>query len=117
MEIVFKITKDIPAKEIQNFEKKVVYNTALYTRERTKGASAFPYLTGRLERSEIALPIQGSGMEYGLGAGVDYAVSVWKKTNVNWTNSSTQPQWYYSVFKKEYASIVSQAVNTSLKEL
>ena len=117
MELVFKITKDIPAKEIQNFEKKVVYNTALYTRERTKGASAFPYLTGRLERSEIALPIQGSGMEYGLGAGVDYAVSVWKKTNVNWTNSSTQPQWYYSVLNKSGMSILTEAVNKSLKEI
>jgi len=117
MEITINVKKGIPEKEIKNFEKKVVYNTAVYTREHTKGASAYPYLTGKLERSEVALPIQGSGMEYGLGAGVSYAVSVWKKTNANWTNSSTQPQWYYSVFKKEYASIVSQAVNTSLKEL
>lgn len=117
MEINFKITKDIPVKEITNFEKKVVYNTAVYTREYTKGASAYPYLSGRLQRTEIAAPIVGSGMTYGLTAGVDYAVSVWNYKNVNWTNSSTQPQWYASIFSKHYASIVNQAVNSSLKEI
>ena len=117
MEIKFNIVKGIPAKEITNFEKKVVYNTAVYTREHTKGANAYPYLSGKLQSSEIAAPIVGSGMNYGLTAGVDYAVSVWKMANANWTNPNTQPQWYYSVFNKEYASIVSQAVNVALKEI
>jgi hypothetical protein len=117
MNVEIVIQKDIPVKQIQNFEKKVVYNTAVYTREFTKGANAFPYLSGRLQQSEIAAPIIGSGMEYGLSAGVSYAVSVWNKTNANWTNPSTQPQWYYSVFKKQYNSIVNQAVNSALKEI
>lgn len=117
MELVFKITKDIPVKQIQNFEKRAVYNTAVYTREYTKGANAYPYLSGKLQSTEIAAPIVGSGMTYGLTAGVDYAVSVWNYKNVNWTNSSTQPQWYASVFSKQYASIVNQAVNIALKEI
>lgn len=117
MKFEFKIVKDIPVKEITNFEKRVVYNTALYTREHTKGAKAYPYLTGKLQSSEVAAPILGSGMEYGLSAGVDYALEVWAYKNANWTNPSTQPQWYYSVFKKDGATIINQAVNTALKEI
>ena len=117
MEIDVVIKKELPLKDIKNFEEKNIYNTAIYTREYTKSASAFPYLSGKLQNTEISLPVFGSGMEYSLGAGVNYARSVWKKTNANWTNPSTQPQWYYSIFKKQGASIVNQAVNTALKEI
>lgn len=111
------IVKPLPVKEIQNFEKKVVYNAAVYTREFTKGSNAYPYLSGRLARSEIAAPILGSGTEYSLGAGVDYAVYVWDFKDAKWTNSATQPQWYYSIFKKEGNTIISEAVNKALKEV
>lgn len=112
------IVKELPVKQIKKFEDKVIYNVAVYTREYTKGANAFPYLTGRLQMSEVAAPIQGSGMEYSLTAGVDYAVRVWKYgENANWTNPSTQPQWYFSVFKKDGQTIVNQAFNTALKEI
>ena len=111
------ISKGIPTKQIQTFEDKTVYNMALYTREYTKGAKAFPYLSGRLQNTEISLPIQGSGMNYGLGAGVNYATAVWNYKNVNWTNPSTQNQWYYSVFRKQCNSIVSSAINKALKEI
>lgn len=111
------ILKEIPTKNIKDFEKKVIYNVAVYTREYTKGENAFPYLTGKLQSSEVATPIQGSGMEYSLTSGVDYAKYVWKYTKAKWTNSSTQPQWYFSVFQKNGNTICNQAVSTALKEV
>lgn len=117
MDIEVIVLKGIPTKEIRNFESKTLYNTAVYTREYTKSASAYPRLTGELQRTEESMSIIGNGLEYGLGAGVDYAMSVWKMNNVNWTNKSTQPQWYASIFKKQGATIVNQAVNTALKEI
>jgi len=118
MDIELKWIKELPIEQINKFEDKVVYNTALYTREYTKSSQAYPYLTGELQRSEVSMPIQSTGIkEYGLGAGVDYAVDVWKKTHARWTNPNTLPQWYYSIFKKYGATIVSQAVYSSLKEI
>lgn len=118
MNIEVKIIKDIPKNEINKFEDKVVYNTAVLTREYTKSANAYPYRTGELQRSEISAPIISSGNKsYGLSAGVGYAKSVWNYKNVNWTNSSTQPQWYYSIFRKQGASIMQNAVSRALKEI
>ena len=42
-----------------------------------KGLRAFPYLSGELERQEIAEPITGSNKEYGLRVQVDYAKRVY----------------------------------------
>lgn len=117
MNVEVEIIKDIPKEQINKFEDRVVYNTAILTREHTKSANAYPYLTGKLRASEISSPVVGSNKEYGLTAGVKYAKAVWNYTNVNWTNPSTQPQWYYNVFKKEGTTIISNAVSRSLKEI
>jgi hypothetical protein len=117
MNIEIKMVKEIPKKQIKIFEDKVVYDTAVLTREYTKGASAFPRLTGELDRQEIASSIVGSNAEYGLTAGVDYARYVWKMKDVDWTNKSTQPQWYFTTFKNHAEKIVNQAVSTALKEI
>lgn len=117
MNVEIKIIKDIPKDQINKFEDKTIYNTAVLTREYTKTANAYPYLTGELRRSEVSSPIVGSNKSYGLTAGVGYAKYVWDYKNVNWTNSSTQPQWYYSVFRQKGASIVSNAVSRALKEI
>lgn len=117
MNIEIEITKELPVKQINNFEDRTVYNCAVFTREFTKGANAFPYLTGNLQRHEIAAPIIGSNKDYGLSSGVDYAKYVWKMNDVKWTNPNTQPQWYYSIFTKRTDTIVNQAVNTALKEI
>lgn len=118
MDIEVKIIKDIPKNEINKFEDKVVYNTTVLTREYTKSANAYPYRSGRLRASEIAAPILSNGNKsYGLSSGVGYAKRVWNYNNVNWTNPSTQPQWYYSVFRKQGASIIQNAVSRALKEI
>lgn len=117
MNIEVQIIKDIPKDQIKKFEDRTTYNTAVLTREYTKSANAYPYLTGELRRSEVSSPIVGSNNSYGLIAGVKYAKRVWNYKNVNWTNASTQPQWYYSVFRQKGASIVNNAVSRALKEI
>lgn len=109
--------KDIPTKQINNYEDKIVYNVAVLTREFTKSSNAFPYLTGELMKNEIAVPITGSNKEYGLSAGVDYAIRVYNYKKANWTNPGTQPSWYYTVFKKNCYTIVGEAKARALKEI
>jgi hypothetical protein len=117
MNVSIQIVKDLPIKQINQFQDKVVYNCAVNTRELTKSLRAYPYLSGKLEQNEIAAPITGSNKEYGLSAGVGYATHVWKMKNANWTNPSTEPQWYQSVFRKNGATIVNNAVMQSLRSL
>jgi hypothetical protein len=118
MSIEAKIIKDIPKEQIKNFEDKVIYNTAMLTREYVKGIGAYPYLTGRLERTEAASPIVKLGeAEYGLTSGVDYAKRVWNYKNVNWTNPGTMPQWYYTAYRQKGKILLNNAVEKALKEL
>lgn len=117
MKLEVEIIKGLPIEQINEFEDKTTYNVAVETREFAKGSKAFPYLTGELERAEVAEPIIGGNKEYSLAAGVDYAVNVYKLDRANWTNPSTQPQWYHSVFAKNKEIILMQAVSRALKEL
>lgn len=118
MEIDIQILKELPVEQIKKFEDMTIYNIAAITREFTKSSNAYPYLTGELQKSEVALPIQQvDKMNYGLGAGIDYAKKVWNYKNANWTNPSTQPQWYASVLRNNYEVIISNAVQTALKEV
>lgn len=118
MEIDIEVLKEIPTDQIKKFEDRTIYNIAVLTREYTKGANAFPYLTGELERQEVAAPIiKSDNCDYGLATGVDYATKVWHYKNANWTNPNTQPQWYASVLKTSLETIVNNAVNTALKEV
>lgn len=110
MNVEVRIIKGIPTQQINKFEDRVVYNTAVATREYTKGRNAYPYRTGELRRQEVASAITGSNKEYGLGAGVNYAKYVWKMTNANWTNPSTVPQWYYNMFRQKGALLLNNAV-------
>ena len=117
MNIEIKILKGIPKDQINKFEDRVVYNTAVATREYTKSRSSYPYKTGNLMRNEVSAPIVGSNKEYGLSAGTDYAGYVWNMKNVNWTNPSTQPQWYYNNFREKGALLLTNAVVRSKKEI
>lgn len=117
MNVEVEIIKELPKKQILGLEDRVVYNTAVLTREYTKNANAYPYLSGELQRSEIAAPITGSNKEYGLLSGVDYAKYVWKYNNAVWTNPSTQPKWYYTTYKNQSAVITQNALVRALKEI
>lgn len=113
-----KIIKGIPKEQIITFEDKVVYYTAIATREYTKGRRGYPYRTGKLEREEVAAPVQKLGTnEYGLLAGTNYAIYVYNMNNVQWTNKSTMPHWYYTAYKEKGASLVLNATIKALKEI
>lgn len=111
------IVKGIPEEQIDKFEDKVVYYTAVNTREYTKSRRAYPHLSGDLEMAEIAAPITGRNKEYNLLAGLGYDKYVWKMTNVQWTNPSTIPQWYYTVFKTKGTSLLVNATIRAIKEI
>lgn len=117
MDIEIKIIKGIPTEQIQQFEDKVVYYSAMATRDYVKSRHGYPKLTGELRRNEIAAPITGSNKVYNLLTGVDYATQVYNYTNVNWTNPSTLPQWYYTAFRMRGNTLTTSAVIRALKEI
>lgn len=117
VEIKFEWVKELPIKQINKFEDRVVYNVAVFTREYTKGTDAYPYLTGNLARSEMAKPIRGYNKTYSLLSGTGYDKYVWNMKNVNWTNKSTKPQWYFRQFRQSSGKIVKNAVSSALKEI
>lgn len=112
------VKKDIPKKEIEQFEDRSVYFTAVLTREITKGTRAYPHRTGELERQEIRSPIARlDRAKYGLLRGTRYASYVYKMTNVKWTNPSTRPQWYGSIYRQKEKTIIETAQSRALKEI
>lgn len=117
MNIEVIILKDLPKEQIAKFEDRVVYNMAVATREYTKSRGAYPYLTGKLMRSEASAPIVGGNKEYGLLAGVKYAKYVYKYNYAKWTNPRTIPHWYYGVVKQKGAQLTLNAVMKALKEI
>lgn len=117
MEIQVNIVKGIPKENIRKFEDRVVYYTAVATREYTKSHNAFPYLSGELARQEVASPITGNNAEYNLLTGTDYAKYVWKMKNVNWTNKQTTPSWYYNIYRQKGAVLTLNATMKALKEI
>ena len=117
MNVEIEIIKGIPEQQIEQFTDRVVYNTAVLTREETKSLNAFPQLSGTLMREELAQQIIGSNKEYGLAGGTSYAKAVYNYENVNWTNKQTLPHWYKSVFDKSGDMIINNSITRSLKGL
>lgn len=112
------VKKDIPEEQIEQFEDRSVYFTAMLTREYTKGANAYPRRTGELFRQEVRAPIRKlDNASYGLLRGTEYAKYVYQMTNVRWTNPSTKPQWYSTIYRQREKSIVEMAQERALKEL
>ena len=118
IEVKTTIRKDIPEEQIKQFEDRLVYFTAILTREYTKGERAYPYKKGNLYREEVSAPVKKiDNASYGLVAGVDYAKYVYKMTDVKWTNTSTQPQWYSTIYRQREKIIIETAQERALKEL
>ena len=115
--IIYKWIKKLPITKINRYEDRVVYNVAVFTREYTKRTKAYPYLTGNLARAEMAQPIRGYNKTYSLLSGTGYDKYVWRMKDVNWTNKSTKPQWYYKQIHTAKKKILTNAVNAAKKEI
>lgn len=118
--ISFKVIKPLPVKEISNWEDKVVYNVARTVLDFTNTMHHFPYLTGDLNRASMSEGVvQEVKGTYHLGAkGIEYAPKVWNYgSTTNWTNPSTLPQWYNSVYQKYQDTINDIALKNSEGEL
>lgn len=111
------IKKDIPEKDIAKFEDRVVYYTAVLTREYTKSLNAYPYLSGELSRQEIRSPITGKDKTYNLLAGTNYAKRVYNMKKADWTNKATIPQWYHSVYRRKEKTIIETAEKRAIGEI
>lgn len=111
------IIKGIPKEQINKFEDRVVYFTAVATREYVKSRSSYPYLTGELSEQEASAPITGTDKEYNLLAGTDYAKYVWNMKSPEWTNPSTLPQWYYTAFNQKGAVLLLNATIRALRSV
>lgn len=107
--------KELPIKEINGFENEVVFRTARMTLDFT--IPHIPYLTGRLKNSSLAFGVQGENKVYRLGASVPYAKTVWNydQETTHWTNPRSYSQWFYTEFRNQRETIISNAVNTSYK--
>lgn len=118
IKVKVKVKKDIPEEQIEELEDRVVYNTAVLTREYTKGMNAYPVRTKELMQQEVRSPIPKLGNnKYGLLRGTDYAPYVYKMTNVRWTNKATIPQWYSTIYRRKQKTIVDTATERALKEI
>ena len=109
MDVQFIVQKPLNVAGVERFMDGVVKNTARVTLNMTSGY--FPRLKGDLERGSYAFDVQGGHATYSLGTTVDYGKYVWKMKDVHWTNPSTEPQWYSTIFKNHKEGIISQAIN------
>ena len=119
IDVSIEIKRDLPKDQLKKWQDKVVYSLARATLDFTDDAYHFPYRTGELKRASMAQGVEGNNMTYYLGArGVNYAPRVWTwGENTNWTNPSTLPQWYVSVFDKYKTELVDLAIKNAESEL
>lgn len=118
--ISFKVVKPLPTKQISDWQDKVVDNIARTVLDFTNTMHHFPYLTGDLNRASMGEGVvkEAKGT-YHLGAkGVEYAPKVWNYgSKTKWTNPSTLPQWYNTVYQKYKDTINDLALKNSEGEL
>lgn len=117
--VSIELKRDLPIEQLKRWQDKVVYSMARVTLDFTNSANHFPYLTGELNRASMAQGVEGNNATYYLGArGVNYAPRVWEYgEGTNWTNPSTLPKWYVSVFDKYKTEITTQAIKNAETEL
>lgn len=116
-QVEVKIVKDLPVKELSEYEDKVVFGIARATLDLTNSGRHFPYLTGTLNEASMSEGVvKERNMNYHVGAkGADYAPKVWTYgSGTNWTNPSTYPQWYITEFNKDKNVIVQSAIKQAL---
>lgn len=86
---------------------KLVYAIARRTLDQVGNLKATAYLTGETERSMYSHGVGQDDQGYYIGDFTRYASRVYKMKNANWTNKSTRPQWFHSVWK-EYGELIQK---------
>lgn len=71
---------------------------------------------GTLRRSSVGGGVRGGNGDYYIGSYTNYASSVWRMTNVNWTTPGTNNQWFARTLKQYGNTIIDSAINKSWKD-
>jgi hypothetical protein len=94
---------------ILGFPDKTMYQVARMTLDYTE--PHIPFNTGTMEKTSMREGVKGSSGNYYIGSFTDYASYVWQMgKNTNWTNPSSYPKWFQTVWKEKGSNIVKQAV-------
>ena len=96
---------------LQEAPEKVVRAIARMTLDKTGSQKVTAYDTGKTERSMYTHGVQGD-YESGfyIGNFTSYAMYVYPKTNVNWTNPNTKTRWFDYIWKREGSGIINRCV-------
>lgn len=96
---------------------KGMYMIARETLDRNNSSEITPWNTGKMARSAMSGGVKGSNGHYYIGNYTDYASSVWKMTNVNWTNPKSENQWFMRTLQRNQVSIVDNALKKYWQEM
>lgn len=122
IQVSIEVLKPLPKDKIERWQDKVVYGMARATLDFTSSKQHFPYLTGELQKGSMATGVvtinkKTYGLDYDRTT-TTYAPRVWQYgEGTNWTNKSTLPQWYISVFDRYTNEIVDVAIKNAESEL
>ena len=122
IQVSVEVTRPLPVEKLNQWQDKVVYEMARTTLDFTNTKQHFPRLTGALQEGSMATGVVSINKKtYGLDydkTTTTYAPRVWEYGyGTNWTNKSTLPQWYMSVFDKYKNEIVGLAIKDAESEL
>lgn len=91
-----------------------MYMIARETLDRSE--TKIPKDTGTMRTSSMSGGVRGSNGNYYIGSYTDYASSVWKMVDVQWSESGTTNQWFIRTLNESGASIVDNALSKYWKE-
>lgn len=96
---------------LQKAPEKVMRSIARQTLDLTGSSKVTAYRHGDTERSMYTEGVQGN-YESGfyIGNFTDYAMYVYPKANVHWTNPNTKTRWFEYIWKTKGSGIIDRAI-------
>ena len=98
---------------------KTIPDDILYSIARQTLDMSYPIIpkdTTKMARSSMSGGVRGSNGDFYIGSFTNYASSVWKMTNVNWTTPGTNNKWFARTLNKHGSTIIDTAINKSWKK-
>ena len=98
---------------------KTIPDDILYSIARQTLDLSYPIIpkdTKKMSISSISNGVKGSDGDFYIGSFTNYASSVWKMTNVNWTTPGTDNKWFARALNKHSKTIIDNAVNQSWRK-